>query len=84
MNAVVLVAISLWAFLASGMASYTAFIPAAFGLALAACAPGLKLGRRWAAYLTIAIGILRIRFSVRFGRSVFHIIHSRHNGLGPI
>ena len=41
-NGVVLGACSVWAYVASGGALFTPFIPAAFGIALLACTPGLK------------------------------------------
>lgn len=47
MNAVTLIACGLWAFLSLEKTSYTALIPVAFGLALMACYPGMRVGRIW-------------------------------------
>ncbi len=59
LNALVLIALSLWGYVAADKAAYTALIPAAFGLGLLACYPGLKSGHvilsGIAALLTLAI-----------------------------
>lgn len=64
-NALVLIIISLWAYLATGMASFTALIPAAFGVVLLACTPGVrsenKLISHIAALLTLIVLIALLR-----------------------
>lgn len=54
MTAGVLILCSLWAFLSIEKTAYTALIPAAFGLGLMICVPGLKSGRIWA-FLVAAV-----------------------------
>lgn len=53
LNALILVSISIWAFFSIEKTSYTALIPAAFGLALMGCYPGLK-ANRFTAHLVAA------------------------------
>ncbi|MEM6668992.1 MAG: hypothetical protein AAF661_07215 [Pseudomonadota bacterium] len=64
-NALVLIVISLWAYLATGMASFTALIPAAFGVVLLACTPGVKAQNKLishiAALLTLIVLIALLR-----------------------
>ena len=61
-NAFVLIFCSLWAYLTPAFSSWTALIPAAFGVALLACSPGVKVENKVIAHvavtLTLAIFLL--------------------------
>jgi uncharacterized protein YhhL (DUF1145 family) len=55
---ILLVALSLWAYLASEDPSGTAFIPMAFGVALLALTPGIKKENRTLSHIAIALTVL--------------------------
>ncbi|MEM8700584.1 MAG: hypothetical protein AAGF82_02075 [Pseudomonadota bacterium] len=57
-NALTLIACSVWAFASIGGASYTALIPAAFGLALIACSPGLKVENKVIAHIAVLLTVV--------------------------
>jgi len=57
-NAVVLIAVSLWAYLASDNPSATAFIPAAFGALLLGLNPGLKRHNKTIAHIAAGLTLL--------------------------
>ena len=58
-NAALLIAISLWAYVANGFSSESTLIPVGFGVLLLACQPWLRKGNRWvtaiATLLTLVI-----------------------------
>ncbi|MEM0990070.1 MAG: hypothetical protein AAGK00_14430 [Pseudomonadota bacterium] len=57
LNAVVLIGCSAWAYL-SGVASMTALIPAAFGIALLACHPGVKSENKIIAHIAVVLTLI--------------------------
>ncbi|MEM7431071.1 MAG: hypothetical protein AAF351_03925 [Pseudomonadota bacterium] len=57
-NAVVLIAMSAWAYLASDTPSVTAFIPAAFGVLLLACLPGVKAENKIVAHIAVLLTLV--------------------------
>lgn len=57
-NALVLIATSAWAYFASGTASFTALIPAGFGIVLFACTPGVKTGNKITACIAIMLTLI--------------------------
>ncbi len=59
-NAVTLIAMSLWGYFSSDDPSPTAFIPAAFGAVLLACNPGLKKENKVAAHIAVGLTFLLI------------------------
>ncbi|MEO0324491.1 MAG: hypothetical protein AAF447_16130 [Myxococcota bacterium] len=59
-NAVTLIAMSLWGYFSSDAPSPTAFIPAAFGVVLLACNPGLKKENKVAAHVAVGLTFLLI------------------------
>lgn len=56
--AAVLILVSAWGYLASGMASATALLPGAFGLGLLACARGVKAGSRLMTIIAAALALI--------------------------
>lgn len=60
LNAIVLIILSAWGFFASGMASFTALIPAAVGLLLLGCYSGVKAQNKVIAHIAVllTLGIL--------------------------
>ncbi|MEO1194280.1 MAG: hypothetical protein AAFY02_21190 [Pseudomonadota bacterium] len=72
-NALVLIAVSLWGYFSSAAASMTALLPAAFGIALLICYPGVKSQNKIvahiAALLTLVVFVaLFMPLSGAFGR----------------
>lgn len=57
-NAVVLIAMSLWAYLGSVEPSLTALIPAGFGAALLACAPGVRSHNKAIAHVAVLLTLV--------------------------
>lgn len=57
-NAVTLIACALWAFAAIGGASYTALIPAAFGIGLILCVPGVKAENKVIAHIAVLLTVV--------------------------
>ena len=57
-NAIVLIAVSTIGFFMSGMASFTPFIPAVFGVLLLACYPGIKSSHKVIAHVAAALTLL--------------------------
>lgn len=57
-NALALIAMSAWAYLASETGSLTALLPAAFGLALLACHPGVKSENRTVAHVAVLLTLI--------------------------
>ena len=57
-NAVVLIVMSGWAYLVSAAPSTTMLIPAFFGVALIACAPGVKADNRIVAHVAVLLTAL--------------------------
>jgi len=55
---VVLIAMSAWGFLGSETPSFTALIPAGFGVALLACVPGVKKENKVVAH--VAVGLVAL------------------------
>ena len=58
--ALFVIAVSVWGYVDSGAASFTALIPAEFGVVLTACAIGMRSDRKVAAYFAAAASILLI------------------------
>ena len=58
LNAIVLIACSLWAFVAIGFASFTALIPGAFGLALMGCQRGVAVENKVIGHIAVALTLL--------------------------
>ena len=56
LNAGMLILVSLWGYLASG--SWTALIPAAFGVAIAACHPGVKAENKLVAHIAVVLTLV--------------------------
>jgi len=54
-HALVLIAVSAWGYLASDTPSFTALIPAAFGVLLLACYPGVKAENKVAAHVAVVL-----------------------------
>ncbi|MEM6441156.1 MAG: hypothetical protein AAF763_15845 [Pseudomonadota bacterium] len=57
-NAVVLIVMSGWAYLASAAPSVTMLIPAAVGLGLLACLPGVKAENKVVAHIAVTLTAL--------------------------
>jgi len=57
-NAVVLIAMSGWAYLVSTSPSTTMLIPAFFGAALLACLPGVKAESKLVAHIAVGLTLL--------------------------
>ena len=55
-NAVVLIGCSAWAYV--GASSFTALIPAAFGVALLACYPGVKAENKVIAHIAVLLTLV--------------------------
>lgn len=58
LNALVLIAMSLWAYFAPPASSFTALIPAAFGIALLACYPGVKVENKVIAHIAAVLTLI--------------------------
>ena len=58
LNALVLIAFSAWAYLASASAPLTALIPAAFGVALLLCYPGVKSQNKVIAHIAVLLTLV--------------------------
>lgn len=54
-NAATLIICSIWAFLSIGGSSWTALIPAVFGVALLACYPGVKAENKVIAHIAVVL-----------------------------
>ena len=59
-NAVVLIAMSIWAYVSSDTPSMTALIPGAFGVLLIACGPGVKAENKIVAHVAALLTVLLI------------------------
>ena len=57
-NALVLIAMSAWAYLASATPSFTALIPAGFGLALFACQSGVAKENKVVAHIAVLLTLV--------------------------
>jgi len=57
-NALTLIACSIWAFLAVGGVHWTPLIPGAFGLALLACYPGVKAENKVVAHIAVVLTVV--------------------------
>lgn len=57
-NALVLIGCSAWAYFIGGGASFTALIPAAFGFALIACYPGVKVENKVIAHIAVLLTLV--------------------------
>lgn len=57
-NAIVLIAISAWAYLGSDTPSFTALIPAGFGVCLLMCQPGVKRESKIITYIAVVLSVL--------------------------
>lgn len=57
-NAVTLIACSVWAFVVIGGASYTALIPAAFGIGLIICLPGVRSENKVIAHIAVLLTLV--------------------------
>ncbi|MEM0922179.1 MAG: hypothetical protein AAGI13_03995 [Pseudomonadota bacterium] len=57
-NAIALIAMSLWAYTAGGGASFTALIPAGFGLALLLCYSGVKAQNKVIAHIAVLLTLV--------------------------
>ncbi|MEO0943482.1 MAG: hypothetical protein AAFY06_01395 [Pseudomonadota bacterium] len=58
LNAVILIVCSIWAYFASDGGSLTIFIPAAFGVALIACNPGIKAENKVVAHIAVTLTLI--------------------------
>lgn len=59
-NAIVLIVMPTWGYLASDNPSLTAFIPAAFGLGLLLCQPGLRAQNKIIAHIAVLLTLVVI------------------------
>jgi len=57
-NAILLIALSAWAYLASDNPSFTALIPAIFGAALLACYQGVKAENKVIAHIAVLLTLI--------------------------
>ncbi|MEM9011860.1 MAG: hypothetical protein AAGE18_11575 [Pseudomonadota bacterium] len=57
-NALALIVLSIWGYLASAAPSLTALIPAAVGIALLACYPGVKAENKAVAHIAVLLTVL--------------------------
>lgn len=57
-NAVCLIVISAWAYLATDMKSFTALIPAVAGLGLLLCTPGVRAENKAIAHVAVLVTLL--------------------------
>ena len=58
LNALLLIALSAWGYFSSGAASFTALIPAAFGVLLLACYPGVKAENKVVAHIAVLLTLV--------------------------
>ncbi|MEM7058501.1 MAG: hypothetical protein AAF557_12980 [Pseudomonadota bacterium] len=58
LNAIVLIVCSAWAYLTAETASLTILIPAAFGIALIACYPGVKVENKVIAHIAVLLTLV--------------------------
>ncbi|MEM8500282.1 MAG: hypothetical protein AAF542_19870 [Pseudomonadota bacterium] len=58
LNAIVLLAMSAWAYFSSDAPSVTALIPAGFGLVLLLCSPGVKRENKIVAHVAVLLTLL--------------------------
>ena len=58
LNALVLIAFSAWAYASSETGSLTILVPAAFGVALLACYPGVKSENKIVAHIAVVLTLL--------------------------
>ncbi len=58
LNALLLLGLSAWGYLSSDAPSLTALIPAAFGLLLCACYPGLKAENKAVAHIAVLLTLV--------------------------
>ena len=58
LNALVLIALSAWAYASSETGSLTILVPAAVGVALLACYPGVKAENKIVAHIAVALTLL--------------------------
>ncbi|MEM7492468.1 MAG: hypothetical protein AAF296_03745 [Pseudomonadota bacterium] len=58
LNALTLIAMSAWAYFASETPSVTALIPAAFGVALILCLPGVKSENKIVAHIAVVLTLI--------------------------
>ncbi|MEM6933294.1 MAG: hypothetical protein AAF526_06845 [Pseudomonadota bacterium] len=57
-NALTLIALSIWAYVAGGGASFTALIPAGFGLGLLLCYSGVKVENKVVAHIAVLLTLV--------------------------
>ncbi|MEM6462328.1 MAG: hypothetical protein AAF724_10465 [Pseudomonadota bacterium] len=57
-NAITLIVCAIWAFASIGGASYTAMIPAVFGIALILCIPGVKAENKVIAHIAVLLTVV--------------------------
>ncbi|MEM9735649.1 MAG: hypothetical protein AAF908_03470 [Pseudomonadota bacterium] len=57
-NAIALIALSAWAYIGGGGASFTALIPAAFGVGLILCYPGVKSENKVIAHIAVVLTLV--------------------------
>ena len=57
-NAFVLIICSLWAYLTPEFSYWTALLPAGFGIALLACAPGVKVENKVIAHVAVVLTLV--------------------------
>ncbi|MEM1088138.1 MAG: hypothetical protein AAGH90_10435 [Pseudomonadota bacterium] len=57
-NALTLIGMSAWAYFASETPSFTALIPAGFGLALVLCLPGVKAENKIVAHIAVILTLV--------------------------
>lgn len=60
LNAIVLIAMSTWGYLASATPSITALIPAIIGIVLLLCSPGVKSENKVVAHVAVVVTLLGI------------------------
>ncbi len=58
LNAIVLIAFGTWGYFAGGQASFTALIPAAFGVILLICTPMVKKENKAVAHIVVLLTLL--------------------------
>lgn len=58
LNAIVLIGCSAWAFLTAEVGSLTMLIPAAFGIVLIACYPGVKVQNKVIAHIAVVLTLV--------------------------
>ncbi|MEM1385505.1 MAG: hypothetical protein AAF713_06030 [Pseudomonadota bacterium] len=57
-NAIALIAMSVWAYFAGGGASFTALIPAGFGIALLLCYSGVQAQNKLIAHIAVVLTLV--------------------------